>query len=370
MVGMFILAKDISPMTLKRAIKLRLVRTYEVHANRGNNSIKSKEYIFHDEEGTYLHASIPREQVEKFQNVFKEGAMYGVKNFLVITNYFTYKTTEHRFMLKFNYSTIVKEYKPRNFPKVLFRLKSIEMLISQKDLNEKQLLDVIGKVVEIYSPLDKIIDGRPSRLIDFIIEDGLSNRLKCTVWDNHVDSILPYYNSVIEGPLIVLIQLCRAKEVNGEVRISSSYSATKMLFNHDLPEFNEFKKSLGGLQTPLRTISSISRLSSGNTIIDLQSGDIVVSTVADLYEKKEVGEYWVPAKIAGIESVGDWSYRSCVSSGCNKKLVLDEGLLCCTKCKRKCEEGILKYRLIVRVYDNSFDAPFLIWVGNVMICWV
>lgn len=44
------------------------------------------------------------------------------------------------------------------------------------------------------------------------------NRLKCTVWDEHVDTVLPYFNDVIEGPLVVLIQLGRVKTINGIVK--------------------------------------------------------------------------------------------------------------------------------------------------------
>nr|GMC49110.1 replication protein A 70 kDa DNA-binding subunit-like [Ipomoea batatas] len=49
--------------------------------------------------------------------------------------------------------------------------KSLELLFHDAEVDDKELFDVIGKVVEIYSPLDKIIGGKPSRLIDFLIAD-------------------------------------------------------------------------------------------------------------------------------------------------------------------------------------------------------
>jgi len=49
------------------------------------------------------------------------------KELLVITNFLKHKTTEQRFMIKFNYATFVKEYKPRKFPQLLICLRSIEM---------------------------------------------------------------------------------------------------------------------------------------------------------------------------------------------------------------------------------------------------
>nr|GMC49876.1 replication protein A 70 kDa DNA-binding subunit B-like [Ipomoea batatas] len=39
------------------------------------------------------------------------------------------------------------------------------------DINEKELIDVIGMVVEMHSPQEKVIAGKPTRLIDFLLED-------------------------------------------------------------------------------------------------------------------------------------------------------------------------------------------------------
>nr|GMD36665.1 replication protein A 70 kDa DNA-binding subunit D-like [Ipomoea batatas] len=344
-------------------MRVRLVRTYEVRQKHNINEIKSKECVFHDEEGTYFNAIIPKEQVMKFRNVLTEGGVYGIKNFLVITNFYKYKTTTHRFMIKFNYATQVKEYmhKHKAFSKIMFRLQSIKSLLLEQNLNDKLLIDVIGKVTEIYSPLDKIIDGKTSRLIDFIIEDGQYNRIRCTVWDDHVQAVVQYYNKVVEGPLIVLIQMCRTTVKSGEVRISSSYDATKLWFNHDSPEFSDFKKSLRDIQTPVKSISSTSMLSRGNVANDLRDGVIQVHSIAELYENTEIGEFWVAGKITGIETTGDWFFKSCLTNGCYKKLSDSHGGLCCRKCGRKGQKGLLKYRLIVRVADGSSNAPFLIW---------
>nr|GMD29931.1 replication factor A protein 1-like isoform X2 [Ipomoea batatas]GMD58734.1 replication factor A protein 1-like isoform X2 [Ipomoea batatas] len=291
MAPQFILASQLSPLSTKKAMRVRLVRTYEVRQKHNINEIKSKECVFHDEEGTYFNAIIPKEQVMKFRNVLTEGGVYGIKNFLVITNFYKYKTTTHRFMIKFNYATQVKEYmhKHKAFPKIMFRLQSIESLLLEQNLNDKLLIDVIGKVTEIYSPLDKIIDGKTSRLIDFIIEDG----------------------------------------------------------------------HLRDIQTPVKSISSTSMLSCGNVANDLRDGVIQVHSIAELYENTEIGEFWVAGKITGIETTGDWFFKSCL--GCYKKLSDNNGGLCCRNCGRKGQKGLLKYRLIVRVADGSSNAPFLIW---------
>lgn len=87
-----------------------------------------------------LHAHIPREHVVKFQNQFVEGKVYCLKNFLVVTNFYTYKTSNNKFMVKFNYSTIVKQYKNINFPRHMFRLKSFKDLKAADQVDEKELI--------------------------------------------------------------------------------------------------------------------------------------------------------------------------------------------------------------------------------------
>nr|GMD50169.1 replication factor A protein 1-like isoform X2 [Ipomoea batatas] len=42
------------------------------------------------------------------------------------------------------------------------------------------------------------------------------------MWDEHVDSVLPYYNADLADPLIAILQLCRAR-VNDAENISNEY---------------------------------------------------------------------------------------------------------------------------------------------------
>nr|GMD32902.1 replication protein A 70 kDa DNA-binding subunit B-like [Ipomoea batatas] len=132
---------------------------------------------------------------------------------------------------------------------------------------------VIGRVVQIFSPLDKLINGRPSKLIDFVIEDLKGIQLKCTVWDQHVEKVMPFFQSDLTEPVIVLIQMCRVKvpENSGEVKICSSYDATQLLFNQDCYEFTDFRESY--------TTYSMG---------DQSSSNMVLSTIFELFERSEV----------------------------------------------------------------------------------
>nr|GMC63041.1 replication factor A protein 1-like isoform X2 [Ipomoea batatas] len=94
---------------------------------------------------------------------------------------------------------------------------------------------------------------------------------------------MPFFNNHVDGHLIVLLQLCRAKIVDSEVRISSSYTATKVLFNLDCQEFADFRNSFKATCSPLRSISLVSYGHSANN----SQSPMVVSAIRDLYERAE-----------------------------------------------------------------------------------
>nr|GMD02914.1 putative transposase [Ipomoea batatas] len=72
----YILGRNIAPMNTTSAIKLRLVRTYEIPERRGAATIKCKECVFHDQEGTILHGTIPRDLVHKYSTRLKVSISY------------------------------------------------------------------------------------------------------------------------------------------------------------------------------------------------------------------------------------------------------------------------------------------------------
>nr|GMD27159.1 replication factor A protein 1-like [Ipomoea batatas] len=191
-----------------------------------------------------------------------------------------------------------------------------------------------------------MINGRPSRLIDFVIEDLKGNQVKCTVWDDHVEKVKPFFKSDLLDPVVVLIQMGRIKlvEKSGEVKICSSYDATNLLFNQNTLEFVEFRNSLSmQQQTPLKSITSNSTFSYGTTSGVESSTKMQITTLFEIFSKREIGDFWVPCKIIGIESdPNDWYYDSCPKPNCNKKLELNSGMYDCGKCRGRFVKDELK----------------------------
>lgn len=66
----------------------------------------------------------------------------------------------------------------------------------------------------------------------------------------------------------------------------------------------------------------------------------------------QLGEYQVARRIVDVESVVDWYYI---------RKVTEKGGMYCGGCKSQWHEGVVRYKVIVRVADESGDAPILIW---------
>ncbi|XP_031116711.1 uncharacterized protein LOC116020376 [Ipomoea triloba] len=209
--GMYCLLNELTTFKRRSAVKVRVVRSYTVMERRGSSEIKSKELVLHDEEATVIHACIPKDVLPKFPERFLEGSVYCFKNFYVVANWHTYKTSMHEFMLQFNHETIMKESRSENFPYHMYRPIPFHTLKSNPAIDVKQLIDVIGRIVEIRAPQEKTISGHSTVLIDFVLEDAMGNRLNCTFWDDHVAKLEPLCRSASKDPVVVLIQFCRIK---------------------------------------------------------------------------------------------------------------------------------------------------------------
>nr|GMD76699.1 replication protein A 70 kDa DNA-binding subunit D-like [Ipomoea batatas] len=280
--------------------------------------------------GTVIHATVPKSLLDKFINSFEECKVYAVKNFFVVSNCLVYKTSLHEYMMQFNHDTIWKEIRSDNFPWHMHRLKSFPSLRGNPSLNEKELIDIIGRVVEIHAPEQKTFGGHNAKLIDFVLEDSLGNRISCTFWDDYVPKIEAYYQCELTDPVVVLIQIVMIVfwSADGDVKICSAYDVTQALFDLDSQEFKTFRKSLRDpeYQTPMRNIASFSSLSYNNTFDESTSHGMDLVTITELYGMDKIGEFWVAAKISGIESPNDWFYLSCSRKGCYKKLKVFEGI--------------------------------------------
>ncbi|XP_031105303.1 uncharacterized protein LOC116010164 [Ipomoea triloba] len=225
------------------------------------------------------------------------------------------------------------------------------VFVSASDLSPKMRRSyLIGRVVSIIEQKVVQVNSNPQR----------GSRLTVTLWEEHVDSVLPYYNVDLAEPLIVILQLCRAwVNKDGDVRISSSYTATKILFNYECPEFLNFRESMPRFLTPIRSISSSSRMTGSGSLEALSSENVTITPLKEIYDNKKVGEFWVLGEILDIKR--EWYFKACEDKRCGKKLEEYTDKMYCKACDEQRVDGIIKYKLVVFVLDDDQDGHLLLW---------
>nr|GMC46939.1 replication protein A 70 kDa DNA-binding subunit B-like [Ipomoea batatas] len=187
----------------------------------------------------------------------------------------------------------------------MFKLKYFGSLKAPGGVDSNMLIDLIGRVVSITEQKIVQVNSNPQRLIDFVIEESRGSRLTITIREEYVDSVLPYYNVDLAEPLIVILQLCRAwVNKDCDVRISSSYTATKILFNYECPEFLNFKERF---LTTIRSISSSSRMTGSGSLEALSSKNVTITSLKEIYDNKKVREFWILGEILDIER--EWYFK-------------------------------------------------------------
>ncbi|CAH9103543.1 unnamed protein product [Cuscuta europaea] len=175
---MWSLIKDIDQTKTTWALRVRVVRFYEVPPHsRGGETL---EMVLHDAKGDRIHATVKRLQLAMYRPLIKEHHVYTLRNFLVMDNYQTVKTTSHPYLIQFISKTAFREDKTE-LPMFLYDFQHFGLLQEQRVINDRQLIDVIGKVVCRSMVQTHIINGKAERLMELTLGDPEGNRLGCVL---------------------------------------------------------------------------------------------------------------------------------------------------------------------------------------------
>ncbi|CAH9074558.1 unnamed protein product, partial [Cuscuta europaea] len=130
------------------------------------------ELVLMDSQGEKIHGLIKRPQLGLFRSKIKENGVYAIREFLVMDNYYTYKATTHAYLIEFYGKTVVKDINPDVVPNSVFDFQQFEVLQTLRVVDDKQLMDVVGKVLTKVTPQNHVINGKPERLMELTLEDA------------------------------------------------------------------------------------------------------------------------------------------------------------------------------------------------------
>ncbi|KAL6552268.1 hypothetical protein OROGR_008422 [Orobanche gracilis] len=314
MAPFFSLVKELKPSTTLWVMQLRLIRSFDVPAYNNRNEVASFEFIFQDKEGDRIHA----------MNFLKakpiEGHLYALKDFVVLENRSKFKTTSHPYKINFLRKTKIEEIFDENFPQPIYNLKSFNQLEGDKENSQFLLFDVIGRIIS--SQLPPVATEKGKRM-EFILEDHVNNNIKCTLWDNYVDDLLPFVEADSEDNIIVLIEFGRISIFGEQVRMANS----------------------GSVSAPLTTEGVFA----SNIYDAFKNTKANVKNLAEIIQSDKDGQFWVSATIIQVESLKDWCYLAC--NKCSKKLSNASNGFLCAKRGMKDHQGQYKYKIEPKSFD-------------------
>ncbi|CAH9103968.1 unnamed protein product [Cuscuta epithymum] len=354
MAGMWSLINDFDQSKTSWTFKARAVRVYEIPAYGIHG--ESLQCIFHDREGTKIHAHVGKYQVAKFRSLFKEGHVYAIRHVLVQNNYMNFKTTRNAFKLLFINKTEAFQITNINFPMKMFDFTTIAALQAMEVVDETHAIDVIGKVTSLSNPKALTKNGRETQLIDLTLGDALGNTISCTLWEELVDQLMDFLKTKPKS-IILILQLCRPRKYQGRVGVTNMFNVTKMLLNRDCEECAEFKATFGPDNDDDGDGLALGTFVTPTFPDDLESGNVKMVSIDDLMKTKEDGKHWVYGEILAIDSYRDWYYISC--KGCSRKVLPEGDTFRCVVCNTT--EVILRYKVNMRVMDDTGHASFVFW---------
>ncbi|KAL3646962.1 hypothetical protein CASFOL_009134 [Castilleja foliolosa] len=214
-----------------------------------------------------------------------------------------YKSTTNRFKLRLTNQTSICAFQDPDFPSSMHRFRDLFEISNDINVDNFQLLDVIGRVVSYQKPT--FVPKLSTKMMDFRIAD--------TDWDvpydlNILTLFWTYLRRMTLGQSLYVYNLGKLPEyMVDEIKVSNSFHITKVTVNGDSDVFHNFLNRM----TPDVSASQ-------NNLVAEEFNDVLA-----LFKNSSADEnkFWVDATIAQIETKGDLWYPSC--RNCFKKMPRD-----------------------------------------------
>ncbi|KAK2389502.1 replication protein A 70 kDa DNA-binding subunit B [Trifolium repens] len=319
------------------------------------------EMILRDVKGDTIQVSIGPEEFKKRKPEIDElmkMETHVIKNFRVMKNQDKYKFTEHAFKLNFISGTSVKPLEIPDMPVSGYKFKKFEE-VQALTFREDLLYDLIGAVHEIGSAQTTASAGKLN--ISFTVKDLAGKILDCILWEATASKFIEYCKSRTEtGPLIIIFRHARLilPTERYPLQISNAWTGTRLIINEDVPEINEFKKSLPADNTYATQHQLMS--SSSQSPDDQFIGGHRVLKLADINQlaKDEIVITVVTTDKVKPSDRG-WYFPGCTT--CIKQTYGTSPPYTCRPDKHETQVPVLRYRIDVQVSDGDETSRFVFW---------
>ncbi|KAI3726888.1 hypothetical protein L1987_66694 [Smallanthus sonchifolius] len=340
--------------------------------------------ILIDEKGDKIPAGIRNHLVPLFDSQLQEDDVVILSKFGVGENKDKYRLLSHEYKINFYKCTCVQRVDGWQGVEYGFKLIPFSKILSG-EASEFLSVDVCGSVVDTRT-LD--IFGQPPteyKKMNFDLEDLEGNVLTCTFWNQYAQEMSDFVDKHPTGEhLMAVIQHGKIKSWKGKFSVQSDKFGTRLFLNQEINEINDLRKSLL-LKQVQAGASSSQRVLSSQTVYPVRQ-DFVVDTPKKHVDKINDIEMEmscvVVATIKIVQENYGWFYAAC--RNCQKKVMtkseylekfdvvgeeilnLPPSALICPKCNTESTSITTKFKVQVRVQDETGSVSFVLFDSHVL----
>ncbi|KAL6578355.1 hypothetical protein OROMI_010683 [Orobanche minor] len=348
---------EITPAKETWKLHVRVERLWTTYSPYNPTEKRSMELILLDAKGDKIQASIPKYLISKFEKLIKEGGFYRFTNFEIEQNNEDFIATRHPYRLKFHKFTSPRPAVDLPIPKYGFKFIPFAEFEADK-CYAKLLVDVIAEVLSVGDIVELNKNGQQTKRVTIHLQDSIGDTIECTLWNNYADQMVNYWKSK-DGPVCVILQYAMVKDFRRVKCLQNSMFATRMLINEEVRELADFMNSIKE-NSDARHVISKQSLSHGS---DAQSDDfsplLQFKSISELDSTMEECCCLIIAKILNIHTNYNWFYDAC--NKCFKKVSVLDKSYWCEKCKMRPTSVLTRYKVHVRVEDESGTTSFVLF---------
>ncbi|KAJ1685447.1 hypothetical protein LUZ63_016837 [Rhynchospora breviuscula] len=330
-----------------------------------NNNVWGMNFVLLDKEGGAIQGVMPINFYRRMEVEFVEGNICEIGRFTVehIKNS-RFRTVKHDFTLYFSGQTYVTPLDPNlhDIPVCYFDFKCLED-IGTKITDEKQPIDVIGRVSHFTTIEEKMANGKPTKMQTVYMTNESGHTVEMTLWAHFVDQldIDGVYAKSNNQPMFLACSSVMLKHYQGKYSLRA-YAATRFYTDRGIKEIKEYLESVHcddtAMQRNTNAIASSEGSSSNAHAPNIDQNKISLGDLSMLpLDNFSTGQYLCVANIIGVNNPFNWYYEGCPN--CYGKLRQSW----CMGCKTKRQQPTICYKILWQVEDDTGEAEFSA-IGN------
>ncbi|WJX79767.1 hypothetical protein P8452_62855 [Trifolium repens] len=317
--------------------KAKIIRLWAVSDFNRPNIPFSIEMVLMDSEGAKIHATVRKTLIYKFKDDLREGKVYAFENMGVATNGGAYRTTNHRYKLNFQFTSIVQILSNQDIVMSPFNFTPIATIVGGSYDND-YLVDVIGMLTGVGSEREVTNQNGTTTKLNVIELEADGHKIQCTLFGAYVDVLNGFLGAGEVQNVVVIMQLAKAKNFQDKIHIQNCMNCSVLLFNPTCEESVSFRA---------RQEEAV------ETLTPLTLTQLNVET-----QVLPVDEFLFNTPRSTLQALKD---ATTIISFFFIAVIPDSRMFYCEKCNKHVSRVFPRFCIKVRVMDHTDSATFVIF---------